>query len=338
MPALILSLPLAAQQPNIQYAQDFSGSDVGEQINAAYAALPAGGGQIIVSRSATFSNPISFATPKKPVLLTGLPANVVTLRYTGTGTAMVFDYSMDHEMGHGLRDLTITGPGNSTATVGVEFGGVNGAEGIDFRDFKIQSFGTNLKMGSRVWLAFFTHGMIRDGRINVLLPAGLSQAGEQITFEHVTFADAPAPHTESVWVQGGGQEVIFTDCSFDQAQLRVGNGAGPRNAAQVVVKGTHFENPNWAMPGSVNYDYITLDNNPGNLLRLSDSYFLEDAPTRGPREFMMLNGGATIISGVGMYTPSALNSFAVLHNRAQVMEFGFYDLSGNIKGPRYAKQ
>jgi hypothetical protein len=335
---LFLLLPLGAQQPNIQYAQNFPGSDIGAQIDAAYIALPASGGQIIVTQSASFATPISFTTPNKPVLLTGLPGDVVTLTYSGTGTAILFDYSMDHRMGHGLRDLTIAGPGSSSATVGIEFGGVNGAEGIEFRDFKIEGFGANLKMGSHVWLAFFTHGIIRNGGTNVLLPSGLTEAGEQITFEHVTFADAPPPHTNSVWVQGGGQEVIFSDCSFDQAQLRIGNGQGRGNAAQVVVRSTHFENPNWAMPGSVNYDYITVDNNGGNLLRLAESYFIEDAPTGGPREFMTLNGGLTMISTAGMYTPSTLNSFAVLHNGAQVVEFGFYDLSGNISGPRYARQ
>ena len=64
---------------------------------------------------------------------------------------------------------------------------------------------------------------------------------------HVTFADAPPPHTGSVWVQGGGQEVIFTDCSFDQAPLRVGFGRVA--AAQVVVKGSHFENPGYLTQG-----------------------------------------------------------------------------------------
>ena len=336
--SLLPALPLAAQQPNILYAQNFPGSDVGAQINAAYAALPPSGGQIVISHSAAFGTPISFTVPNKPVLLTGLPGDIVTLTYIGTGTAVTFDYAMGHHMGHGMRDLTLTGPGNSTSTTGVEFGGVNGAEGIEFRDFKIQSFGTNVKMGSHTWLALFDHGMIRNGGINVLLPSGLTEAGEQITFHHVTFADAPPPHTNSVWLQGGGQEVTFSDCSFDQAQLRVGSGPGGPNAALVVVKSTNFENPNWALPGSMNYDYIEVDNNPGNLLRVSDSFFLEDAPSDGPHEFLMLNGGVTMISGAGMYTPSTLNSFAVLHNGAQVQEFGFYDLSGNISGPRYANQ
>jgi hypothetical protein len=173
---------------------------------------------------------------------------------------------------------------HSTNTIGVSFGGANGAEGIDFRDFKIQGFGTNLQMGSHTWLAYFQHGMVRDGGTNLLLPSGLAEAGEQIVFNHVTFADAPAPHASSVWIQGGGQEVILTDCSFDQAQLRIGNGAV--SAAQVVVKGTHFENPNYAWSESVNYDYVALDNNPGNYLRITDSYFLQAAPSGGPKRFL----------------------------------------------------
>ena len=242
--------------PLIQYASWFSG-DIGEQINAAYAALPPAGGAIVVDESGRCCEPHVH-------------------RYRDCHHVRLWD---GHRMGHGMRDLTLTGPGNGTATTGVLFGGTNGAEGIEFRDFKVQSFGVNLQMGSHTWLANFDHGMVRDGGINVLLPSGLVEAGEQIAFHHVTFADAPPPHTNSVWVQGGGQEAVFTDCSFDQAQLRIGNGAV--SAAQVSVKGTHFENPNWSFTGSVPYDYIVLDDNPGDLLRLTDSYLLQDAPSGG---------------------------------------------------------
>lgn len=268
----------------------------------------------------------------------GLPADIVTLTYTGSsGAAVTFDYGTGHRMGHGLRDLTLTGPGHSTATIGVVFGGVNGAEGLDFRDFKIQSFGINLQMGSNTWLAYFQQGMVRDGGMNVLLPSGLVEAGEQITFNHVTFADAPAPHTNSVWVQGQGQEVVFTDCSFDQAQLRVGDGAF--SAAQVVVRGSHFENPNWAWPGSVNYDYVVVDKSPGNYLRLAESYFLQCAPTNGPKEFLSAWGGRIVLSGNGMYTPggSPLAHFAMLWNNAVADVYGFDDLSGNMTGPMWGR-
>jgi hypothetical protein len=219
----------------------------------------------------------------------------------------------------------------------VVFGGVNGAEGLDFRDFKIQSFGVNLKMGSHTWLAYFQHGMVRDGGTNLLLPSGLVEAGEQITFNHVTFADAPAPHTNSVWVQGQGQEIVFTDCSFDQAQLHIGD--GDFSAAQVVVRSSHFENPNWAEPGSVNYDYIVVDKSPGNYLRLAESYFLQCASNNGPKQFLSAWGGKIILSGVGMYTPGGapLAHFAMLWNGAVVDMYGFDDLSGNTTGEIYGR-
>jgi hypothetical protein len=321
------------QEQSVLNAVVIPGVDMGTEINELYRMLPANGGVIVVKQSASFSTPILFGTNDKPVLLVGLPGDVITLTYAGNaGTAITFDYGTHHRMGHGMRDLTLTGPGNSTDTIGVVFGGGNGAEGIDFRDFKIQGFGTNLKMGSHTWLSYFQHGMVRDGGINLLLGSGLTEAGEQIVFNHVTFADAPAPHTNSVWVQGGGQEVIFTDCSFDQAQLRIGNGAV--SAAQVVVKGSHFENPNFALPGSLNYDYVVLDNNPGNYLRLTDSYFLQDAQKDGPTEFLCTWGGKVWMSGIGMYSPagSPLTHFAMRWNGGTVDISGFYDLSGNITG------
>jgi hypothetical protein len=326
----------APQGPSVRVASDFPGGDIGAQVNAAYSSLPDHGGLIVLQDGGSFTTPISFAQNGKPALLVGLPGDVVTLTYTGTGgTAITFDCGTGHRMGYGLRDVTLTGPGNATNTTGVVFGGANGAEGIDFRDFKIQSFGTNLRMGSHTWLAEFEHGMVRDGGVNLLLPSGLVEAGEQIAFNHVTFADAPPPHKSSVWVQGGGQEVVFTDCSFDHAQLRVGNGS--ISAAQVVVKGTHFENPNYATAGAVTYDYVVVDNNAGNLVRVTDSYFLQDAPVQGPTRFMMLNGGSVVICGVGMYTPagSPLRNFALLANGAEVDTYGFNDLSGNITGAAF---
>jgi hypothetical protein len=317
----------------IRVAADFPGADVGDQINAAYADLPEQGGQITLTAGGSFSKPIVFGTNNKPVLLIGVPGDVVNLIYTGTtGTAITFDYGTGHRMGHGLRDVTLTGPGDGTDTVGVRFGGSNGAEGITFRDFKIQSFGRNLEMGSHTWLAYFEHGLIRNGGVNVLLPVGLAQAGEQIVFNHVTFADAPPPHQNSIWIQGGGQEVIFRDCSFDQAQLRIGDGG--QAAAQVVVSGSHFENPNYMLAGSVNYDYVTVDNHSGNLLRITDSYFLQDAPSNGPSRFLMVNGGTVFLCGVGMYTPagSPMQHFATLAKTATIDAYGFSDLSGYITG------
>ena len=321
------------QASSIRHAFALPGVDMGAEINALYDALPSTGGEIVVEQSAPFQ-PRSSSEPKINQCFWSAfpPTSSLSLTLASSGIAVTFDYGTGHRMGHGMRDLTLTGPGHSTDTVGVIFGGDNGAEGLDFRDFKIQSFGVNLEMGSNTWLAYFQQGMLRDGGTNLLPPSGLVEAGEQITFNHVTFADAPAPHTNSVWIQGGGQEVVFTDCSFDQAQLRIGN--GDISAAQVVVRGSHFENPDYAQPGSVNYDYVVVDNNPGNYLRLTDSYFLQCAPNNGPKQFVSAWGGKIQLSGIGMYTPagSPFVHFAALWNNAVVNMYGFDDLSGNISG------
>jgi len=335
LPTLCQESRFSPREPGslVRYVSPSPGSDLGDLINTAYADLPDSGGEIVVTGSGSFKTPVIFATLNKPVVLAGLPGDIVTMTYTGnTGTALTFNYGRGHRMGHGLRDLTVIGPGSSSSTTGIVFGGINGAEGIEIRDFKIESFGTNVEMGSHTWLAYFEHGMIRDSRRNLLLPSGLVEAGEQIVFNHVTFADSLPPHTDSVWVQGSNQEVIFRDCSFDQAQLRIGNGT--TSFAQVVVSGAHFENPNYDWSGSRNYDYVVVDDSPGNYLRMSESYFLQASESGGPSQFMFLRGGVVFMTAIGMYTPtgSPLTNFAVLENAVSVELHGFHDASGNIRG------
>lgn len=163
------------------------------------------------------------------------------------------------------------------------------------------------------------------------MPAGQTNAGENVQFDHVVFADAPAPHTNSVWIQGGGQEVIFDACSFDQAQLRIGDGATA--AAQCVANNCHFENPNFANPGAVDYDFVVVDNHNGNYLRMTDCFLLQDR-TSGAHysRFLLLQGGVVQLVGIGMFTPSGvpLTNMAILANEVNVNLIGFNDLSGNI--------
>jgi hypothetical protein len=134
---------------SVRVASEFPGLDIGAQINAAYADLPPAGGAIRLNAGGSFATPIIFGTKDKPVVLEGIPGDVGTLTYTAaTGTAITFDCGTGHRMGHGLRDVTLTGPGTFGDTTGVVFEGNYGAEGLEFRDFKIQGFGTNLRMGS----------------------------------------------------------------------------------------------------------------------------------------------------------------------------------------------
>lgn len=310
--------------------EDFAGADCGAKLNAAYAALPAAGGMIGVHTSCSFSTAINFGTANKPVILQGIGSGS-TLTYTGSGSALTFNNGRNFDLSTGARDLVITGPGSGTAAVGVVIGGTNGCVGCSLEHMVIQTFGTGLKFADNTWVTSISQSMIRNSGGNVLLPSGMTEAGENVQFNHVTFADAPSPHTNSVWVQGGGQEIVFTDCSFDHAQLRIGNGG--TSAAQVTVKGSHFENPNYVANPTA-YDYITVDNHNGNLLRISDSYFLQDNPAVSQVRFATFNGGKIVLSGIGMYTPgtAAMTNFAVLANAVNVDFFSFDDLSGNVTG------
>lgn len=312
------------------------GEDLGQCINEAYAGLPPSGGEIIIDRGGSFSIPIVFGVSGKVATLRGLGGNAVELIFTPTsGTAITFNNGWAFDFCSGLQNITLTGPGNSTSTVGVIVGGSNGAVGLAAEYFKIQSFGVNLKTQSNTWITRFSHGMIRDGGTNVLMPSGMTDAGENVEFDHVTFADAPTPHTNSVWIQGGGQEVIFAHCSFDQAQLRIGNGG--TSAAQVCITGCHFENPNYALSGSVDYDFLVVDANNGNYVRVTDCFIEQDRSTGSNyAQFLTLQGGVVNIIGMGMFTPATLTNFAVLSGNVNVNLFAFNDLSGNISGGMFS--
>jgi hypothetical protein len=72
LPAVAAQQPnIQSAQPNIQYAQNYGGADVGAQINAAYAALPESGGEIVVSKSATFRTPSLSKSETSPFFLWG---------------------------------------------------------------------------------------------------------------------------------------------------------------------------------------------------------------------------------------------------------------------------
>src|SRR5260370_7763657 len=95
----LLASSLYAAGPSVRNASAFPGVDIGDQINAAYADLPAQGGAIMLEQGGAFSTPIVFGTDGKPALLIGLPGDIVTLTYTGTAaTAISFDFRLVHRM------------------------------------------------------------------------------------------------------------------------------------------------------------------------------------------------------------------------------------------------
>jgi hypothetical protein len=152
----------------------FPGSDIGAQINNAYAALPVQGGNIVVAPNSTgncynFSTPIAFTTVNKYVTLTGV-APPPTNPNTCTGNSQLFNYTPTtatsaitidwtpnagggYEPGSGIRDfalsnnLCITNGGCGSSAIGINIGPVHsGAHSAFFSNIRVNGFGTGISV------------------------------------------------------------------------------------------------------------------------------------------------------------------------------------------------
>lgn len=156
-------------------SKDWGGGDIGSQINAAYAALPASGGTIMVTPQSkgacyTFTSKINFGTPGKYVILEGTapPASGnlgSCLRWTTTTSSLAINIDWTpsggggYVTGAGIRDIILTNGntdcetdgGCGSSATGVSIGTTNGgAHKALFLDFKVQGFGEGYHIADSV--------------------------------------------------------------------------------------------------------------------------------------------------------------------------------------------
>ncbi len=151
---------------SVLYADQFPGSDIGAQINNAYAAMVAGpgSGKIIVEPQVgggcyRFSTPILFTTAQKYVILEGSAPSTSNnsspggscLFYTPTtGTAITMDITPSNgggnAVGAGMRDITLVnaqgfcnGGCKGTSAIGVSTG-LHGVQGAFFENVRVIGF------------------------------------------------------------------------------------------------------------------------------------------------------------------------------------------------------
>ena len=144
------------------------GSDIGAEINLAYAALPANGGDIWIFPNGTnsaysFSTPIVLATANKIARLRGhapstpTPTQGLTLNYTPTTatTAITLDYDNGASGGGqnshiAIESITlmnnncVTLGGCGSSATGIAIGNTNGAQSAVFKDMRVSGFGTGI--------------------------------------------------------------------------------------------------------------------------------------------------------------------------------------------------
>ena len=168
----------------------------------------------------------SLLTMKRGVTLVGSGIGATKLNYvTSTGAAgVISDGTVNNPyVFGGLRDLTLSGPGRATATVGCYMGGdptntyspsTNLGIGLRFDNCYIVEFGVCLQTGNNCALVKYVGGSI-DGGKGYYLPQTSTACGENVAFIGTLFTGSGVAGTIGAQLDGAGGYTYFTNCSFD---------------------------------------------------------------------------------------------------------------------------
>lgn len=305
-------------------ASCFAGADIGAKINAAYGVLPATGGRIRIPAASScysFSTTINFTTVGKPVFLEGEPGDAVCLQYTGSGTAINFDWGVTQRIGGGIREIQLVGPSRAGATIGVSAGlaAGNAAEMWLLENVKIEGFGVGLLIPiANSFLGSVIHSVLIDNGVQFKSTANV----ENTRFVAATFASTTSASTDGLLISGNG-DYHFFGCSFDNAQLHV-TGA----SAIVSIEGGHFENLG-SVGTMTTYNFINWASN--NTLTIEGANFLQDEVAGTWPSYITATGSGTItLHGTQDFTAITVTSLVVAANTVNVGIYGHTISGGNI--------
>lgn len=285
------------------YADTFAGTDIGAQVNAAYAALPSTGGIIMLPAGVfSFATAISFATNGKRASLRGAPGGATELQYTGTGAAITVNNSIpggsfQHVSFEACYGFTLTGNNTSLVSpqVGISIGGSNGGAGVVVNQVNIQTFGQGYLTGSNTYHTMYMNSVARNCGSNIVVTSA-TNAGEEIQFFNVFCVDGASNTATNAFDIQGASSVIITGGSIDDAQLRI-----RASVLSVTLNGVHIENPAQSSYGA--YTYIVADSSTNGALNINGGMFMNDATTNSPTQFIQ-TGVPTIMTGAAFYNNS----------------------------------
>jgi len=289
--------PLAAHS---QVKLPNGSGDLGAQINAAAAALPANGGKILLQSQPsgqcyTFSVPIVITTP---VIVQGEGPSTC-LSFVGSGTAVTFaggGSSLTPQGlvdGFGLRDLVLVGSGTSSGQTGLLLGGTANTVGFYATGVTIGNFGLGLQFGRGVWNFKMEHSVFDMNGQNVHWASSLHFGGENMDFDSVTFIGVGSTFANSVEFDdnittdfSNFNNLTLVSCNFDSAQLVINNGAGG-----IRLYSNHFENPS----GSGTEPFVKISAyTAGTDVVMDGPDFYNDQSNPYPPAFVEIDGGAIV--------------------------------------------
>jgi hypothetical protein len=305
----------------VRYADQFTGTDIGAKVNAAYANLPSTGGRIrIVPGAYSFTTPISLATASKGAIIEGDGGNSVALTFSSltTGTAYTSNCAATHVYGHGLRDLKLIGStGTNKALV---LGGSVGSEGFKASNLHIEGFATGIEFANNFWAGSFDHLFVTSSGKALYAPSGLTNSGESINFTDCFFVGEGGFVTDCVKIDHTMSNLSFVGGAFDGAQY---------SQSQGVVHHTniHYENPNV----QTNSPFVKVT---GGTLVIVNGDFLQSVSGAGtvPTSFIDVSAGTVILIGCSFWNSSAtaMAQAIKVSGTGNVYEYGTKIRNANI--------
>jgi hypothetical protein len=292
----------------IQYVGDGTNrpGDIGAQLNAAYAALPASGGKIIITPKRgggayNFSTPVVMTTiGKYPFIEATAPGGANStegccLNFIPTsGSAFTFDYSTvvigPPAGSSGLRDITLvnnscwTSGGCGSSATGIMVGVTNGGDWDAFYDcVTIQGFGVGYNNQNNTAVTQQWNNAVFLNNTVCLTSAGTTMrfVGGQFAANGKIFLQPAGTHQGELYFVGTNTFDNFSDPVFDYTVSST--------IASLSLTDTHIENS-----PSLHTHYVE-----GYVNLAMTGGLLEDDSSTGTSDWMIKTYNFTLVSIIG---------------------------------------
>ena len=238
---------------NIEYADQYPGSDIGAQINNAIASSSSATPEIRVTASSSFSTTINIGSGKLPLIV--CDAGVV-LTYTGSGTSTIINTTLGANALWGIEGCDV--PGTNNTGTGLSIGGSAGANNLTIYGTKWTTFNLGVTAGANVNWLYFDSNVVNFNNRNWLWTGG-ANSGEGIEMTGDLFADnsviTSSSLAKSVYWQGSVGDVEENAVHLDDAGQYVDTGG----IESMTMTGNYCENPEAsASSGYPGYTCLTL--------------------------------------------------------------------------------
>ncbi len=329
---------------------DPTSGDPCEQITHDYAIAPPAGAHIIVGPgTGTCAAPVHFSTSAKPVTVEcqrgvtpwsppkneGNPVGATTLIYTGSGAFFTFITQTHSE----ISGCTLIGPDGITGSTAK--GVVISSYYFRADDNDISGFGNGgIVFGDNSFISDFNRNSIHDngpgGGQDVIFPAGVADAGENITFNGGVLGGA-IEHKMASFNLGcvqvnGGADFHFNHVSLDQCGVT----ANGKNA-HLDWTDSHGETPN----GAANSPFMQFGPSCSSCyIAWKGGFILEDTPVSGRTSFFVDNSTVSnvnneLIIDSGTMQPAEIVPQLVLINHGCCDQVSVGSIQNGVGGGRF---